>query len=96
MATGSRTSRSGAASPARPRARSRAVSSDDRSAVPTPSEGEVADTVATHAPDELRRQWIAEAAYYIAERRGFDGRSPDEDWWEAEAEIDRMLAGPRH
>jgi len=47
-------------------------------------------------PDDQRRAWIAEAAYYIAERRGFSGGSPDEDWHQAETEIEQMLAGTRH
>lgn len=46
--------------------------------------------------DELRAQWIAEAAYFIAQRRGFAGGSADEDWREAEKEIDQMLASTRH
>lgn len=41
---------------------------------------------------EQRWRMIAEAAYYQAERRGFGG-DPVSDWLEAEAEIDRMLAG---
>lgn len=42
---------------------------------------------------EQRRQWIAEAAYYRAERRGFVGGDPGEDWRAAEAEIDARLLG---
>jgi hypothetical protein len=38
---------------------------------------------------------IAEAAYYKAEQRGFTGGSPEQDWWEAEKEIEAMLAVPR-
>lgn len=38
-----------------------------------------------------RWQMIAEAAYFIAEHRGFDGGDPLQDWFAAEAEIDRML-----
>lgn len=38
-----------------------------------------------------REQLIAVAAYFRAERRGFRGGDPDEDWLEAEAEIDRVL-----
>jgi hypothetical protein len=38
---------------------------------------------------------IAEAAYYKAEHRGFSDGSPESDWWEAEKEIDAMLATPR-
>jgi len=41
---------------------------------------------------EERQRMIAEAAYFRAERRGFVGGDPVQDWLEAEAEIDRMLA----
>ncbi len=36
---------------------------------------------------EERYQMIAEAAYFIAERRGFQPGDPKEDWLEAEKEI---------
>ncbi len=42
------------------------------------------------APEE-RRRMIAEAAYFKAERRGFQGGSRDQDWLEAETEVDTML-----
>lgn len=48
------------------------------------------------APDvdpELRHRMIAEAAYFMAERRGFSGGDPVQDWLEAEAEITVMLGG---
>jgi hypothetical protein len=35
---------------------------------------------------------IAEAAYFRAEQRGFEGGDPDEDWYQAEREIDQLLA----
>lgn len=38
-----------------------------------------------------RQQMIAEAAYFRAERRGFDGGDTVRDWYEAEAEIDAEL-----
>jgi chromosome segregation ATPase len=38
-----------------------------------------------------RYQMIAEAAYFHAEKRGFTGGDPAQDWLEAEAEIDRIL-----
>jgi hypothetical protein len=38
-----------------------------------------------------RRQMIAEAAYFRAEKRGFNGGEESRDWLEAEAEIDRRL-----
>ena len=41
--------------------------------------------------EDERRQMIATAAYYRAERRAFTGGSPDRDWLEAEAEVDQAL-----
>ncbi len=38
-----------------------------------------------------RRQMIAEAAYFRAERRGFRGGDPLEDWCAAEREVDERL-----
>lgn len=35
-----------------------------------------------------RQQQIAEAAYYKAEKRGFAPGQEEQDWFEAEAEID--------
>lgn len=43
-----------------------------------------------------RRQMIAEAAYFRAERRGFDGGDPVRDWVEAEAEVDAEIARLEH
>jgi len=40
----------------------------------------------------VREIMIAEAAYYIAERRGFEPGAELDDWLEAENEIDRLLA----
>lgn len=40
---------------------------------------------------ELRQLMIRDAAYFRAEHRGFNGGDPEQDWREAEAEIDRML-----
>jgi hypothetical protein len=41
---------------------------------------------------ELRRHYVEVAAYYIAERRGFLDGCANEDWVQAELEIDRLLA----
>jgi hypothetical protein len=41
---------------------------------------------------EVREIMIAEAAYYIAERRGFEPGAEMDDWLEAEAAIDQLLA----
>ena len=40
---------------------------------------------------EERRRMIAESAYYRAERRGFRSGGEEQDWLEAEAEVDQML-----
>jgi len=37
---------------------------------------------------EDRQQMIATAAYYLAERRGFNSSDEIQDWLEAEAQID--------
>lgn len=41
---------------------------------------------------EQRYMMIAEAAYFRAEKRGFTGTDAWHDWYEAEREIDGMLA----
>lgn len=40
-----------------------------------------------------RAQMVAEAAYYLAEQRGFSGGDPVRDWLDAEVLIDQMSAG---
>jgi hypothetical protein len=42
-----------------------------------------------------RRELVAEAAYYLALRRGFAGGDSERDWHEAEEEIEqRLRKGP--
>jgi DUF2934 family protein len=43
---------------------------------------------------EDRHHMIAEAAYFRAERRGFQGGCPIQDWLEAEREIDSAYGQP--
>jgi hypothetical protein len=45
---------------------------------------------------EERHRLISEAAFYLAERRGFKGGNADADWAAAEAEIDQMLLEKNH
>lgn len=40
---------------------------------------------------EQRQHMIEEAAYFIAEKRGFAGGNSDADWLYAESQIDKML-----
>ena len=51
------------------------------------------DTAAgnTITPEE-RWRMVAEAAYLRAEKRGFSGGNPTDDWLAAEAEIDKILS----
>jgi hypothetical protein len=51
----------------------------------------VVSTATIALPPEQRRGYIEVAAYYIAERRGFQGGDAAADWALAEAEIDRLL-----
>ena len=47
----------------------------------------------TGISQEQREHMIAEAAYYIAEHRQFQGGDPIRDWLQAEDEIDRKIIG---
>lgn len=47
--------------------------------------------MASNVSADQRRQMIAEAAYFRAERRGFTGGDSVADWVEAEAEVDARL-----
>lgn len=51
-------------------------------------------TAAAAAAVDAGQRWhmIAEAAYFLAEHRGFDGGDPLQDWLAAEAEIERLIA----
>lgn len=42
---------------------------------------------------EERHRRIAEVAYALAEKRGFQGGSPEQDWLEAAAYVDNQDAG---
>lgn len=46
--------------------------------------------------DALRMQYIEEAAYYIAERKGFQAGHSWEDWLQAEKEVEHMLKNLRN
>lgn len=48
-------------------------------------------TTQTVSREGIRQRMIAEAAYYRALQRNFDGGDPLTDWLEAEKEIDRRL-----
>jgi hypothetical protein len=56
-----------------------------------PASPDASDFDASVSEDE-RRRMVAEAAYYIAQRRGFDNGLELEDWLAAEAEVNARLA----
>jgi len=41
--------------------------------------------------EEQRQAMVSERAYFKAERRGFVGGDPIQDWCEAEAEVDALI-----
>lgn len=43
---------------------------------------------------EERHRLIAERAYFLAEKRGFQGGCPQQDWFEAAAYVDQLFKKP--
>lgn len=90
-----------AASP-KPRAAKPAASAKTKAdklpaAKPAPAKSKAAKgNGATPITPEQRYRMICDAAYYRAERRGFIGGNPAEDWTAAEAEIDGLLLSMQH
>lgn len=65
-----------------------AVRRETKRVQPLPAES-VADSLGYSGEDRYRM--IAEAAYFRAESRGFEGGSDLDDWLAAEMEIDQIL-----
>jgi hypothetical protein len=71
--------------------------------VPPRPAAEIVSAVSRAMPDDptlalsgaMRERMIAEAAYYLAERRGFAPGYELADWLAAECEIDRALEAAR-
>jgi len=63
----------------------------------SPSSRDVMPVASGNGPVSIsadeRRKMIEIAAYYRATRRGSERGSPERDWLEAEAEVDRALGG---
>jgi hypothetical protein len=72
---------------AKPRAPRKALA--EAAAERTPRAG--SRRVSRDPAHEERTRMIQEAAYYKAEQRGFEGGSPEQDWLEAEREVDGLL-----
>lgn len=91
MSSSTRVRRTASAPAARPRRKVHAPA-----AQPPVTSADTSGKIAGSISDELRHAWVAEAAYFIAERRGFRGGSPEDDWCQAEVEIAQLLAVTRH
>jgi hypothetical protein len=65
---------------------------------PQPAPRGSAEEVSGEISSEERQRMIEEAAYYCSQRRQQEGRegSPNDDWAEAEAQIDRLLEEQRN
>jgi DUF2934 family protein len=58
---------------------------------PIATEPKATPRVSATLPSAERQRMIAEAAYYLAQRRGSAPGNPHQDWLQAEAEIDALL-----
>ena len=81
-----------AANKSAPEKVSAAAAVEKKAAAPKTSKARKATGKPTVVAPEQRRQLVQVAAYFIAERRGFESGREIEDWFEAEAEVERMLA----
>ncbi len=65
------------------------------SGIPRKHSGKTADVISLKSQpvsSEERQRMIAEAAYFRAMQRGFDGGDPMDDWLIAEREINKLLS----
>ena len=60
--------------------------------MPPPNFNPLRFCVAPRVSADERRQWVATAAYFKAERRGFASGMEAADWLEAESEIETRIA----
>jgi hypothetical protein len=77
--------------PAAPELASRTTSSAASEEDSSPQPNSIVSHSAAFIEPEQRQAMIAEAAYYRAERRGFEPGHEIDDWCAAEGEIDGML-----
>lgn len=78
---------------ARKKSNGRQASTAGRSTKSPARRGTRKSKVLAFTTPEERRRLIEKAAYLKAEQRGFQGGNAEQDWLEAEAEIDADLAG---
>jgi len=56
-----------------------------------PHGSKIGDHAEAQVAPEIRRTMIAEAAYFLAEKRGFSPGDEIQDWLEAESQIESLL-----
>jgi hypothetical protein len=61
-----------------------------KSAESEPVDAAAKSVAQSSVTEESHYSMVAEAAYYRALQRGFQGGSPEDDWYAAEAEIQRV------
>jgi len=49
-------------------------------------------TTSAGVASDQRMKMVAEAAYYLAEQRGFSEGNAENDWYTAETQIDQLLS----
>ena len=64
-----------------------------KAATPAPQTPKANPPAAATLTAEERHRRIAEVAYSLAEKRGFQGGSPEQDWLEAAAYVDNQEPG---
>jgi len=82
-----KTAKPAAAKPAAPK-----TTAPAKKATPAKKPASAKKSATNAVTPEQKRYYIEVAAYYIAERRGFNGGSELDDWVQAEREIDRLLS----
>jgi hypothetical protein len=64
----------------------------DRTEMISSTVSKVVRKISEPLSDTQRRELIAVAAYYLAQSRHFEPGHEDEDWLEAEAQLERLTA----
>ena len=78
---------------AKPKATAKAATAEAKTTTAKkPAAPKVAKAKTASADDNQRRSMIAEAAYFYAEKRGFQEGNPEDDWFKAEQDISRLFS----
>jgi hypothetical protein len=70
----------------------KAATAKKKATAPKSPRGKKSKSMTITISEDQRLGMIAETAYFKAEKRGFSGGNPVDDWLAAESEIDALLA----